>query len=277
MSVADGTPSTWGQTAPTTCPRRPDLATPPVAHIAPLSSRVMRWLGLIVALGIAACTPRVAPEPAPATPPPATSPSATSPATSPTPPLVAEAVAPAPRTPYAPDPAGFGSPCDDDAGCGWDDGCVPTRCVGAAHAATSPTECDESAPPPGACLCHAGRCALRPTHAPPPSEPGCKASLCGLDEAAGRCLVGERLEANRRRRDQGPACLCDAASDRCEFRWVEPVPCQSDAECWLSDQAPRHPIARPKRLRGQKFRPCRDGELAPACMDGACTLRAYKC
>ena len=100
---------------------------------------------------------------------------------------------------------------------------------------------------------------------------------CGLEQAAGRCVVGDMTEANRLPRDAGPACVCDEASDRCEFRWIDAIPCESGRDCWISDDAPRRPVARPKRLRGRRFRPCRDGELAPACRQGRCTLAAYKC
>ena len=233
--------------------------------------------GLLAALLIA-CTSSGAP-PEPATPTneraPAEPATALAPA-DPTAPIDAPPPTPPPE-PYAVDPAGHGAPCEDDAGCGWDDGCVPTRCVDAAHAATQPTECDESAPPPGACLCHAGRCTLQPKATPAPSEPGCKTRQCGLDASAGRCVVGEMLDANRRARAEGPACFCDAASDRCEFRWLEAIPCDDVGACWISDESPRHPIARPKKLRGRRFQPCRDGELAPACRDGRCVVVAYKC
>jgi hypothetical protein len=84
-------------------------------------------------------------------------------------------------------------------------------------------------------------------------------------------------EAARLPRDTGPACFCDDASDRCEFRWIDAVPCESERDCWVSDDVPWHPVARPKRLRGRRFRPCRDGELAPACRQGRCTLNAYRC
>ncbi|MCB9569834.1 MAG: hypothetical protein H6710_21885 [Myxococcales bacterium] len=233
--------------------------------------------GLLAALLIA-CTSSGAP-PEPATPTNERAPA--EPATAPAP---ADPTAPidAPRrplhpSPYAVDPAGHGAPCEDDAGCGWDDGCVPTRCVDAAHAATQPTECDESAPPPGACLCHAGRCTLQPKATPAPANlaarPGNAASTRRPAAASSaRCSTPTAAPARR-----APGCFCDAASDRCEFRWLEAIPCDDVGACWISDESPRHPIARPKKLRGRRFQPCRDGELAPACRDGRCVVVAYKC
>jgi len=46
-------------------------------------------------------------------------------------------------------------------------------------------------------------------------------------------------------------------------------------DCWVGED--RQPIARPKSMRGKKFKPCKDGEHAPVCRDGACRVTAYKC
>ncbi|MEZ4448742.1 MAG: hypothetical protein R3B09_04615 [Nannocystaceae bacterium] len=182
-----------------------------------------------------------------------------------------------PRAPTAADPSGRGDACEDDAGCGWDHACLPQRCVGAASAAPEAAACDESGPPPGACVCVTGRCMTRPDPPPPPSDEGCHIEGCGLDEGAGRCVVGRMFEANRYARDVGPLCTCDAASRRCGFEWLGPIACTTVEQCWVSRTSPWHPIPRPKALRGRKFSPCRDGELAPACKDGRCTLLAYSC
>ena len=85
------------------------------------------------------------------------------------------------------------------------------------------------------------------------------------------------VEANRQIRDLGPACSCDADSLECRFVWVEPIACETVADCWVSDGRPHYPIARPKALRKQKFEPCRDGEVAPTCAAGRCSLLAYGC
>lgn len=58
-----------------------------------------------------------------------------------------------------------------------------------------------------------------------------------------------------------------------------PIVCQDDDGCWL-EQGPDgrdRPIARPKKLRGKKLRPCKDAEHTPACRDGVCVVRAWKC
>lgn len=185
-------------------------------------------------------------------------------------------VEPSPPRPasYAPDPEGFGDPCSDDAGCGWDDPCAPKRCVGAAHSST--LVCEETMPAPGECLCVAGRCSLRPNEADS-EAPSCRTQACGLDQGAGRCVGGSLLGANRQTRDVGPACPCDEQSLECRFVWVESIACESVEACWVSDGRPHYPISRPKAKRGRKFRPCQDGEVAPACVDGRCSLVAYRC
>lgn len=228
-------------------------------------------LGLAVALLLAACGSSN--EPAPIEPPAPASvnqPDADEPA----PP---EPAPPEPKPPYVPDPSGSGDPCSETSACGWDDPCIPTRCVGGEHVGTSPA-CEESAPPPGECTCLAGHCTLRPTQpasAPPVS---CKTTgWCGLDQGAGRCVDGAMRDANRTTRDQGPACHCELESATCELTWVEPIECESVEQCWVSDAPPYHPIPRPRSLRGRKFRPCQDGEVAPLCTDGRCTVAGYSC
>lgn len=185
----------------------------------------------------------------------------------------AEETSPAPPTPI---PAG---PCTADADCGFDSPCLPRLCV------TNPPEldaCDESGPPPGTCACVEGRCALRPNaeRGEVTSNEDCEAygeRTCGLDLAAGACAPGGGAQ-RRGRTWTGPRCFCDGRPPRrCHFRWIEPVACGDVEDCWVEHDPLPHPIARPRRLRGRRFRPCADGELAPACVDGQCTLRAYGC
>lgn len=177
--------------------------------------------------------------------------------------------------PYEIDPNGFGHACLADAECGWDDPCVPTRCIGSAYTPTN-VECSESRPAPGTCSCVENRCSLNPNNAPA-EPPSCRADSCGLDQSAGRCVAGEMLEANRYKRDRGPACHCDQSSLECRFEWVEPIACADVDACWVSESPPYHPIPRPESLRGRKFEPCRDGEVAPICRDGFCSLSALEC
>jgi hypothetical protein len=208
-------------------------------------------------------------EPAPSEPPAKGSAPIVEPTPEPPPP-------PPERKPYVPDPSGMGDACSDTSPCGWDHPCVPTRCVGQEHIGTSPA-CEERAPEPGECTCLAGHCTLRPNA--PASEPvSCKLTgSCGLDQGAGRCVDGAMQDANRGTRDHGPACHCNFESSTCEFVWVEPIECESVEQCWVSDSSPYHPIPRPKALRGKKFRPCKDGEVAPLCTNGRCTVAAYSC
>lgn len=197
-----------------------------------------------------------------------------------------DAVEPAPATepatetrpeadPYVPDPKGFGDACSDDAGCGWDDPCMPSRCIGSAHVPEF-VGCDKSLPPPGTCSCVEGHCSLRP-NAIASAGPSCRTQPCGLDQGAGRCVVGSQLEANRAMRELGPACHCDPDQLECRFVWVEPIACDDVEQCWVSDSPPHHPIARPEPLRGHKFEPCRDGPVVPVCKNGRCSLTAFRC
>lgn len=57
------------------------------------------------------------------------------------------------------------------------------------------------------------------------------------------------------------------------------VACTSVDDCWVSAKRyPAVPIARPKHLKGKKFKPCVDGEVAPTCSSGgACGLLGYDC
>jgi hypothetical protein len=188
---------------------------------------------------------------------------------------VEPAAPPSKPEPYVPDPEGFGDACSDDAGCGWDDPCVATRCIGATQVPDD-LKCDESAPPPGTCSCVEGRCSLRPKDTPA-AAPSCRTETCGLEQSAGRCVAGSQLQANRYTRDLGPACHCDQDSLECRFVWVEAIACEDVGACWVSESPPYHPIPRPKSMRGRKFKPCSDGEVAPICRDGLCSVVAYSC
>jgi hypothetical protein len=55
-------------------------------------------------------------------------------------------------------------------------------------------------------------------------------------------------------------------------------PCEVDDDCWIaSSPSGLVPIRRPSHLRGRRFKPCSDGESAPACLEGRCALRKYRC
>lgn len=51
--------------------------------------------------------------------------------------------------------------------------------------------------------------------------------------------------------------------------------CKTINDCWMDDD--RKPITRPAKFRGKVIRPCKDGEHAPACADGVCIVRHFKC
>jgi hypothetical protein len=58
----------------------------------------------------------------------------------------------------------------------------------------------------------------------------------------------------------------------------EGPPCEVDDDCWIaSSPSGLVPIRRPSHLRGKRFKPCSDGESAPACLEGRCALRKYRC
>ncbi|HEU4534281.1 MAG TPA: hypothetical protein VFS00_09185 [Polyangiaceae bacterium] len=217
-------------------------------------------------------TPTARPsEPAPSAPAPGAS---TSPAS-------ASAASHAPTTPAssaAADPS-VGAACVADADCRWDDPCTPQRCVGG-RAETA--DCEKSSPPPGACLCVARQCALKPSRMPAPAG-ACEPGGCVLDRAAGRCVADAHGTPPNLRStppvETGPSCDCITPAKGCEMTWFEPVACKTNRDCWISPTPRTHPIARPARFKGRDFKPCADGEVAPACGgDGFCTVgRAYKC
>jgi hypothetical protein len=172
------------------------------------------------------------------------------------------------------------SVCSIDADCGWDDPCAPSRCV----VGQKRGECEESLAPPGTCACIALRtgadkiCALRRT-TPVPEPRTCdpRAAMgCGVDPSAGVCIA-PKDDVVGRTRHRGPYCAC-GKDGRCTYEWVEPVACKDERDCWVGRNGEFvFPAKRPKKKRGKKVRPCKDGELTPACTDGMCTLRHWKC
>ena len=169
--------------------------------------------------------------------------------------------------------------CGADADCAFDNPCDPQRCVAAASVPASPG-CKESRSPTGTCVCFEKRCSLRPGHGHPKVavEADCDyVPGCALDRAAGRCSPG-RDDDFRPDRSIGPRCHCDSHTPRrCHFSWHDPIACKSVDDCWVDPAPYAHPIKRPRAKKGKRFRPCKDGEVAPACSDGRCNLIAYGC
>lgn len=228
------------------------------------------WCSCWLWFGVAACaSPSVAPQELAAAP--VAAPSEATPPVTP------------PVTPPAGTPPQLGRDhrsvvaCERDADCGWDDLCQPQRCV---EAHVSPG-CEESYPRPGACLCVAGACTLKP-HTPPAPTGTCEPRACVVDRAGGRCVaddggVAEHLRS-RAPVDTGPSCDCIDPGQGCTFTWFEPVPCETVRDCWVSPSPRRHPIARPEHLRKRDFKPCADGEAAPLCREGMCVVGpAFAC
>lgn len=169
--------------------------------------------------------------------------------------------------------------CTADADCGWNDPCMPTRCV---EAQTTDIACDESGPPPGTCSCLEGACTLKP-HTPPPPTGTCEPRACMVDRAAGKCVADDGGVAEGIRSstpvEVGPSCDCIVPAEGCVFHWFEPVPCKTDRDCWVDPSPRRHPVPRPRALRRRDFRPCADGEVPPKCGPaGRCVLGpGYSC
>lgn len=165
------------------------------------------------------------------------------------------------------------APCASDADCGWDDPCMPTRCMASEM---HDMKCSESRPPPGACLCVAGACTLKPK-TPPSSTQPCAFRGCVVDRAGGRCVADTGGVAENFRTNPpvstGPSCDCVKPATGCTFTWHDPVPCKTVRDCWIELDPRPHPVKRPAHLRGREFKPCHDGEISPACNDaGQCVL-----
>lgn len=184
---------------------------------------------------------------------------------------------PSAAPPAAPSTGAGAASCATDSDCAWDDPCVPKRCVAAASA-PAPTACDKTVAPDGTCVCFDRQCAYRPAanRSPVSVEAACTSPPgCVLDVAAGTCAPGDDPDVRPPGRP-GPRCLCDGREPRrCHHVWVDPVPCASDDDCWVS--AAGSPIARPRKQRGRRFRPCKDGADVPACDSGTCILRRAAC
>jgi hypothetical protein len=166
--------------------------------------------------------------------------------------------------------------CDSDADCGWNDPCVPTRCMAAV---SSDLKCSETRPAPGACLCWSGRCTLKPKR-PPKAQGPCEVRGCVVDRAGGTCVADTRgVKENFRHNsgaEAGPSCDCLKPAAGCAFTWYEPVACTTVRDCWVDSEPRPHPVRRPAHRRGGEFKPCHDGEISPQCGPaGHCVLGGF--
>lgn len=202
---------------------------------------------------------------------------ATEPARDPAP--AASEPAAAPVAAAADRPPVDASACASDADCTFDDPCHPERCVAAASVPAA-VGCEKTTPPTGTCVCFEKRCALKPgpDHPKMTADADCNYTEgCALDLAAGRCAPGRDADP-RPQPMVGPRCDCDShVPQRCHFSWLDPIACTSVEDCWVERLPYAHPVKRPPSKKGKKFRPCKDGERAPACENGHCTLLAYGC
>jgi len=215
-------------------------------------------------------------------PPPPPPPPTTDAAVAATAPVDAAPVATAPVVDAGPaDAAGAaGAFCQSDAECGWDDQCMPGRCV-AARAAGGGAGCDESAPPPGTCSCVENQCALRRNDpsAGASTAAGCtRDDQCAIDVASATCHLGGTTLIGPIHAE-GPVCTCGKAG-RCEWSWSGPVACKSWRDCSWVHQPRLRPVPAKLVPRPVKrpVRACKDGEVDSVCTKaGTCEIVAWSC
>lgn len=197
-----------------------------------------------------------------------TRPSADTPITKTTDPVDA---APQPKQPK-PKPKPERSYCEQDSECAFDDPCVATACVGKGDAAF--VGCDESAPPPGRCICAGSHCTLmRKDAASGAAKTGCKSDgECAFEPATGSCVAGSDHAWIERR---GGFCACSAGT--CTPQFVDDVPCKTSSDCsWL--ESPKRPAPASKVPRPHPpVIPCSTGSFDSVCHAGRCELRVWKC
>jgi hypothetical protein len=195
----------------------------------------------------------------------APAPAANAPAADTSPPSTARPVATASEPATATPPSS--TACTADTECGLIDphGCGVAKGTGRAASTGD------------ACTCFEGRCVMRPASPRVSAQPCGAGNDCGLESATARCEPGLHSDFEPSDRFVGPVCACNWSDHRCHLSWLEPVTCQSVDDCWVDETPNLHPIRRPPRMRGRVFRPCRDGENAPACVNGRCTVRGFTC
>lgn len=98
------------------------------------------------------------------------------------------------------------------------------------------------------------------------AEPGSAPSVTAATPASATASAGEHVAVE-------PPASASAAATATKAK----IPCRSDDDCWLQGDKP---IRRPAHLRGRRFRPCIDGEVSPACINGGCSFdptRGWDC
>ena len=163
--------------------------------------------------------------------------------------------------------------CTADEDCGWDNACMPQRCVAATNNALV---CAEARPAPGTCSCINDRCTLRleGLAASNGITPSCSdASQCLFDPRSGRCTHAN-ANADAPIWSEGAYCSCEYSA--CMVQWVDPIPCETALDCAVGSNPVRPTAAVP--ARESAFVPCVDGELAPVCTNqGFCAVVGFEC
>lgn len=181
---------------------------------------------------------------------------------------VIDAAPPVPSAPPSPPPASVW--CESDKDCGYDDPCFAKACVGK----SKPAACDESAPPPGRCVCGARVCTMVLKDVSKGSvKTGCKTYRdCKLDPPTGKCVAGDGAVFIE---DTGGFCACTAGT--CTPEFVDPVACKKNTDCnFLED--PMRPVAASKVPRTfPPITPCKGGERDSVCEKGRCVVRVWTC
>ncbi len=158
--------------------------------------------------------------------------------------------------------------CRNNQDCGWDRPDKPTRCI--VHPVDRPKNTPSAAGEMGSCGCQEDRCTWRhPSTAIGVQTVCVDYSDCRYDTEQSACRSRSPSDTDGISTYVRPGPFCDCRAGSCELTQVPEVPCKTDQDCWISDEIPHRPIQRPAKLRGYKFKPCTDGEVAPMCQ-GVC-------
>ena len=167
--------------------------------------------------------------------------------------------------------------CTTNVDCGWNDACLPTRCVSAKR---SPglTACDESSLPPGECLCLESACTLKPKRLPEPVVLGCKVDAdCGFEASSGTCGAKGQFSGGPIKQE-GAFCKCEAKSGACSVEWVGPVACKTYKDCsWTRSPLRPVPSSLTPRPNPKPVKACSTGEVDSVCKENICVVLGWSC
>jgi len=156
--------------------------------------------------------------------------------------------------------------CQTDTDCQWDTTANPAHCM--TQTGTGP-KVAPAVLKVGACRCQANHCTWLHARSAPAPTVCLDYSDCRYDTEQSACRSRAPSDTDGISAYIRPGPFCDCHAGNCELTQVPEVPCRSDQDCWISDDVPHRPIRRPAKLRGYKFMPCSDGEVAPMC-HGVC-------